>query len=248
MFAGISPSKAFSPSSLEVNPMSSIVYGPNCVAFRSIERAIASVSKTLSDREVTVIRKLKGASLTHTLKRLVILGLIAVSAFSTRSFSQPSDSPKESVTVLPHGRSFKGKHERNFVLKDLSGKTISLRDYAGKPVIVNFWATWCTPCLLEMPSLEELSRKYAGSGLTVLGLTVDVELNSATPQKIAATTKRLGVSYPIVISDRSIHRLYGPVHLLPATFYINREGVIVEDVWGHPDKVTMEKYIREIVG
>lgn len=201
-----------------------------------------------SDREIKVIYKRTEASLTHILKRLFILGLIAVSAFSTRSWSQPPDSARESVEVLPHGPSFKGKLAKNFVLRDLSGKTISLKDYAGKPVILNFWATWCTPCLLEMPWLEALSRKYAGSGLSVLGLSVDIELNSATPQKIAATTKRLGASYPIVISDKSIHPLYGPIHLLPETFYINREGVIVEDVWGHPDKATMEKYIREIVG
>jgi len=223
--------------------MSSIVYGPNRVAVQSIERVIASVSKALSDGEITVIDKLKGAGLTIILKRLVLLGLIAVSAFSTPSFPLPPESPKESVEVLPHGPSFKGKHAQNFVLKDLSGKP-----YAGKPVIVNFWATWCTPCLLEMPWLEELSRKYAGSGLSVLGLSVDIELDSATLQKIAATTKRFGTTYPIAITDESIHPLYGPIHLLPETFYINRKGVIVEDVWGHPDKVTMEKYIREIVG
>jgi thiol-disulfide isomerase/thioredoxin len=229
--------------------MSSIVHGPNRVALLSVEPTISSGSKILSDRKITVIYKRTGASLTHILKRPFILGLIAVSAFSTRSLSsQPPDSAKESVEVLPHGPSFKGKLAKNFVLRDLSGKTISLKDYAGKPVIVNFWATWCTPCLLEMPWLEELSRKYAGSGLTVLGLNMDIELNSATPQKIAATTKHLGVSYPIAISDKSIHSLYGPIHLLPETFYINREGVIVEDVWGHPDKATMEMYIREIVG
>jgi thiol-disulfide isomerase/thioredoxin len=228
--------------------MSSIVYGPNRVAVQSIERVIASVSKALSDHEITVIDKLKGAPLIIILKRLVLLGLIVVSAFSSPSFSLAPEPPKESVEVLPHGPSFKGKHAQNFVLKDLSGKPISLKDYAGKPVIVNFWATWCTPCLLEMPWLEELSRKYAGSGLSVLGLSVDIELDSATLQKIAATTKRFGVTYPIAITDESIHPLYGPIHLLPETFYINRKGVIVEDVWGHPDKVTMEKYIREIVG
>ena len=98
-----------------------------------------------------------------------------------------------------------------------------------------------------MPWLEEMSKKYAASGLVVLGLTLDIELDSATPQKIAATTKRLGVTYPIVVSDKSIHALYGPMHLLPETFYINKEGVIVEDVWGHPDKVAMESYISAIL-
>ncbi len=98
-----------------------------------------------------------------------------------------------------------------------------------------------------MPWFEESARQYVGSGLTVLGLSVDSELSSATPEKIAATVKRLGVTYPILLSDNSMKALYGPVHLLPETFYINRKGVIVEDVWGHADKEMMEKYMREIV-
>ena len=81
-----------------------------------------------------------------------------------------------------------------------------------------------------MPWFEQLTREYAGSGLTVLGLSVDIESNSATPEKIAATAKRLGVTYPILLPDKTIHTLYGPVHQLPETFYINRKGVVVEDV------------------
>ena len=98
-----------------------------------------------------------------------------------------------------------------------------------------------------MPWFEQLTREYAGSGLTVLGLSVDIESNSSTPEKIAATAKRLGVTYPILLSDKTIHTLYSPVHQLPETFYINRKGVVVEDVWGHADKEMIEKYTSEIV-
>jgi thiol-disulfide isomerase/thioredoxin len=181
------------------------------------------------------------------LKKLAVASFVAALTFSTRSFARQPASPKESLQVPPHGPSFKGKRARNFVLRDLSGKSISLRDFAGKPVIVNFWATWCPPCLQEMPWFEELTKEYAQSGLTILGLSLDIESNSATPEKIATTVRRLGVTYPILLPDKSIHALYGPVHLLPETFYINRKGVIVEDVWGHADKGTIEKYIREIV-
>ena len=135
----------------------------------------------------------------------------------------------------------------NFALHDLSGKSVALKDYAGKPVVVNFWATWCSPCLLEMPWFEQLTREYAGSGLTVLGLSVDIQSNSVTPEKIAGTANRLGVTYPILLPDKTIHTLYGPVHQLPETFYINRKGVVVEDVWGHADKEMIEKYTSEIV-
>jgi len=185
--------------------------------------------------------------MTYILKRLAALGFSAALTSSMHSFAQLPASPKENLQVPPHGPSFKGKRAPNFALRNLSGKSISLKDYAGKPVVVNFWATWCPPCLQEMPWFEEFTRKYAGPGLTVLGLSVDNELNSATPEKIAATVKRLDVTYPILLSNKSMKALYGPVHQLPETFYINRKGVIVEDVWGHTDKEMMEKYIREIV-
>jgi peroxiredoxin len=183
----------------------------------------------------------------HILKRLAVLGFIAALMFSTHSFAQQPALPKDSLHIPPHAPSFKGKRARNFVLHDLSGKSISLKDYAGKPVVVNFWATWCTPCLQEMPWLEELTRENAGSGFTMLGLSVDSELSSAAPGKIAATVKRLRVTYPILLSDKSMKKLYGPVDLLPETFYINRKGMIVEDIWGHADKESIEKYIHEIV-
>jgi len=182
-------------------------------------------------------------AMTHILKRLAILCFIAALTFSMHFFAQ---QPKENLQDPPHGPSLKGKRAPNFVLHDLSGNPVSLKDYAGKPVIVNFWATWCPPCLLEMPWFEELTREYAGSGLTILGLSTDIESNSATPEKIAATVKRLGVTYPILLSDKSMAVLYGPVHLLPETFYINRKGVILEDVWGHADKEMIEKYTSEI--
>ena len=183
----------------------------------------------------------------HVGKKLAILGAIAFLTLAMPALAQPQGSAKQSLQIPPHGPSFKGKRARNFVLRDLSGRSVSLKDYAGKPVIVNFWATWCPPCLQEMPWFEGSFRKYAGSSLVILGLSIDLEAGSASPQKIAATAKRLGVTYPILLSDGSMKTLYGPVHLLPETFYINRKGVIVEDVWGPADQEKMENYIREIV-
>lgn len=185
--------------------------------------------------------------MTVTLKRIAILGFMAALTLSAHSSAQPPPSPKENLQIPLHGPSFKGKRAPNFLLYDLSGNPVSLKDYAGKPIIVNFWATWCPPCLLEMPWFEECFRTYAGSNLIILGLSTDLEGESPSAAKVAATAKRLGITYPILRSNQSMKALYGPVHLLPETFYINRKGVIVEDVWGHADKETMDKYIHEIV-
>ena len=110
---------------------------------------------------------------------------------STRSFVQRTESPEDNLHVPPHGPSFKGKHAPNFVLYDFSGKSISLMDYAGKPVVVNFWATWCPPCLREMPWFEEVYRKNGGSSLIILGLSTDLEGESVPPEKVARTAKHM---------------------------------------------------------
>jgi thiol-disulfide isomerase/thioredoxin len=161
--------------------------------------------------ENQMINKHIKGRMTYSRNGLAVLGFIVVLMFSPRSFAQHPAPSKESLQAPPHGPSFVGKRARHFVLRDLSGQSISLRDFAGKPVIVNFWATWCPPCLQEMPWFQELTKENAESGLTILGLSLDIESNSATPEKIAATVKRLGVTYPILLPDESIHALYGPV-------------------------------------
>jgi thiol-disulfide isomerase/thioredoxin len=196
---------------------------------------------------ISLLKKHVEGRRTDTLKRLAILAFMAALTFSARSSAQSPASSKDNLQIPRHGPSFKGKRAPNFLLHDLSGKPVSLKDYVGKPVIVNFWATWCPPCLQEMPWFEEFFRRYAGSNLVILGLSTDLEGESVPPVKVAAIAKRLGITYPILLSNQSMEALYGPVHLLPETFYINRKGVIVEDVWGHADKEMMEKYIGEIV-
>jgi thiol-disulfide isomerase/thioredoxin len=183
----------------------------------------------------------------HILKKATVLGFIAALLLSRPSLAQHPASAKENLQVPPHGPSLKGKRAPNFVLHDLSGKSISLKEFSGKPVVVNFWATWCPPCLQEMPWFEEMAKKYSGSGLTFLGLSTDIEGQTASPEKVVVTVKRLRVTYPILLYDGSLKAKYGPIHLLPETFYIDREGVIVEDVWGHADKEMIERSVREIV-
>src|ERR1700751_853463 len=146
-----------------------------------------------------MIKKHMAGRMPRSLNKLAVLGFIVALMFSTGSFAQHSASSKGSLQVPPHGPSFKGKRAPNFVLHDLTGKPVSLKDYAGKPVIVNFWATWCPPCLQEMPWFEEFSHTYAGSGLVILGLSTDLEGESVSPEKVAATVKRLRVTYPILL-------------------------------------------------
>jgi len=110
-----------------------------------------------------------------------------------------------------------------FSLVDMNGKKVSLADYKGKPVLVNFWATWCGPCKLEMPWLEEFSKKYAPQGLTILGVAAD----DAPKNVIASVVNKSGVTYPILLKDSKVEELYGGVDYLPETFYVGRDGKVM---------------------
>lgn len=116
-----------------------------------------------------------------------------------------------------------GKPAPAFSLVDLNGHKVSLADYRGKPVLVNFWATWCGPCKLEMPWLEEFSRKYSAQGFTVLGVAAD----DAPKNIIASVVNRAGVTYPVLLKDSKVEDLYGGVEYLPESFYVGRDGKVM---------------------
>ena len=140
-----------------------------------------------------------------------------------------------------------GKVAPAFTLVDLSGKKVSLADYKGKPVLVNFWATWCGPCKLEMPWFEEFNKKYAGQGLVILGVAAD----DAAKPAIASTVNKLGVTYPILLRDDKVEDAYGGVNYLPESFYVDRGGKVMLETAGMSDdsggKDEIEANIKKLI-
>jgi thiol-disulfide isomerase/thioredoxin len=104
-----------------------------------------------------------------------------------------NDASSDPATASP----LRGKPAPAFTLADLDGKQVSLTDFKGHPMVVNFWATYCEPCKLEMPWLEEFSHKYASDDFKVVGVTYDVEAGVPT---ISRDVHKLGVTYPILLS------------------------------------------------
>jgi thiol-disulfide isomerase/thioredoxin len=139
-----------------------------------------------------------------------------------------------------------GKQAPAFTLVTLDGKKVSLNDYKGHPVFVNFWATWCEPCKLEMPWLEEFSKKYADQGLVVLGVSTD----DAPKQVVANTVKKLGVTYPILLKDDKIEDLYD-IEYDPESFYVDKNGKVVIATAGITDgqggKDEIEANIKKLI-
>jgi peroxiredoxin len=130
-----------------------------------------------------------------------------------------------------------------FVLKQIDGKPLGLASYKGKVVLINFWATWCAPCRVEMPWFEEFSKKYRDRGLAVIGISLD-EGGWEIVQPVLA---KLKVSYPIVLGDSKVSKSYGMGDLLPATFLIDRSGEIREVKEGFGDKKEFESTIEKLL-
>jgi cytochrome c biogenesis protein CcmG/thiol:disulfide interchange protein DsbE len=109
----------------------------------------------------------------------------------------------------------------NFSRVDLTHRKIVLSSYRGKIVLLNFWATWCEPCLTEMPTFVEWQKQYGSQNFQVIGISMD----DAAPEVIA-TVSRLKLNYPVLMGDEYLGADYGGVLRLPVTFLIDRDGKI----------------------
>jgi thiol-disulfide isomerase/thioredoxin len=129
----------------------------------------------------------------------------------------------------------------DFSLESLDGKTMRLSDFRGKAVLLNFWATWCAPCKIEMPWFIDLQKEYASQGLQIVGVAMD----DASKEDIAEFAKDMGVNYPILIGKESVGQEYGGVNGLPESFLIARDGHIVDRIIGLRGKAEIEDSIKK---
>ena len=121
-----------------------------------------------------------------------------------------------------------GKEAPDFTLESLDGRNVSLSSLRGQAVLLNFWATWCGPCKIEMPWFVELQREYGPQGLEIVGVAMD----DAGRDEIAKFAKDMGVNYTILIGKEAVGQLYGGVDVLPTTYFIDRDGKIVAREFG----------------
>jgi cytochrome c biogenesis protein CcmG/thiol:disulfide interchange protein DsbE len=132
----------------------------------------------------------------------------------------------------------------DFTLQSLDGKTIRLSDFRGTPVVLNFWATWCQPCKIEMPWFVDLQRQYGPTRVQFLGVAMD----DASSKEIAEFAQNMKVNYPILIGKEAVGDAYGGVQFLPETFYIDRNGTIVDRAFGLKGRGEIEDDIKKILG
>jgi thiol-disulfide isomerase/thioredoxin len=131
-------------------------------------------------------------------------------------------------------------------LKDLSGSERSLSDYSGRIVVVNFWATWCVPCVAEMPLLASVQDRYATNGVQVIGASAD---QPKTQKEIPRFIGKLKINFPVWVGATTSHMQgLGLGDALPATAIIDRDGKIVARLQGVLDKAELERLIDWLIG
>ncbi|GAB4369872.1 MAG: hypothetical protein Kow0042_11820 [Calditrichia bacterium] len=129
----------------------------------------------------------------------------------------------------------------DFVLYNQDGEKIALSDYKGKVVIVDFWATWCGPCRMEIPGFVKLRKKYHQKGMEIIGISLD----QPGWQVVKPFMDQYKINYPIVLGNQKVVMDYGGIRGIPTTFIINREGEIVEKVVGYrPDEYFEERIVN----
>jgi thiol-disulfide isomerase/thioredoxin len=134
------------------------------------------------------------------------------------------------------------KKAPEFMLTDLNGGNLDLAGFRGKVVLLDFWATWCAPCQVEMPRFAQWQRQYGPQGFQVIGISMDDD--PALARRLYA---KLKLNYPVAIGDERLGELYGGVLGLPLTYLIDRNGKVIARFQGDPDLKAIERRLKALL-
>lgn len=174
-------------------------------------------------------------------KRTVIAGIAIGITILTFSVFLASRNPQPQAARPSAGLQM--KIAPDFLLTSLDGRSKKLSDYRGKVVLLNFWATWCAPCRVEMPTLVDLYNKYHAQGLEIVGVSLD----DGRQERVARFVSEMKINYPILLGNQSVADLYGGGRLLPQTVFITRNGDILQTMIGMRDRKEFEAAIEQLL-
>ena len=143
------------------------------------------------------------------------------------------------IAAATPARSLLNKSAPEFARTDLAGRALDLRSYRGRVVLLNFWASWCAPCQIEMPVFAAWQRTYSSGSLQVIAISMDDDAAQARP-----VVSKLKLNYPVAMGDEKLGALYGGVLGLPLTYLIDKHGIVRARFQGETDLAIIEKQMK----
>ena len=171
------------------------------------------------------------------------LGILTIPMLRGRSGGgEPIRPNADSVASKNPSCDSSGVASFDFVLKDQHDVPVKMADYKGKVVIVNFWATWCGPCKVEVPDFVKLYEEYKDKGLVIVGISVD---DSA--EQLQGFMKEFKMNYPVLQMTADVESAWGPFYGYPTSFVVARDGSICTKHLGPATKETFEREIKALL-
>jgi thiol-disulfide isomerase/thioredoxin len=182
---------------------------------------------------------------------IAIVGVAALAALTvttqmpwlTKHETKMVERPSASAAVLSCPADAKPAN-LNFTMKDVAGKNVTLADFKGKVMLLDFWATWCGPCKVEIPHFVEFQEKYGAKGFQVVGISVD-----DTAEKLEPYVRDMKMNYPVLqgLNHDDVQDAYGPILGIPVSVLISRDGKVCATHTGLTDKNVFEREIQALL-
>ena len=178
-------------------------------------------------------------------RRQLLLTILLVLIVGGLLIALSMKGQESSFQLIGQSRIKVGSPAPNFTFPDLTGKKVSLSDYKGRVVFLNIWATWCPPCVDEMPSMEKLYKKFKGDQFEILAVSIDGEGRKA----VVPFMRRLNLTFPALLDRKgkikNIYRVTG----IPESFIIDKNGIIIKKIIGPLDwsKPEVSRFFEELL-
>jgi len=169
----------------------------------------------------------------HSKKSMALMIFLALSAVLFLCANNDQEAVRETGT--PAAGSFE--------LTDLEGNTLTLENYRGKVIILDFWDTWCPPCRKEIPDFIALQDEYGSEGFVVIGVAFGRE----GVEKVKAFAEEMGINYPVAVATEEIMKSYGPIQAIPTTFILDKNGRIYQKYTGYREKSVFRNDILKLL-
>jgi peroxiredoxin len=167
-------------------------------------------------------------------KRILIYAVVALCFIGLYLASRhKSQTPRASAS---------GNAAPDFTVTDIDGKKLSLSDFKGKVVLLDFWATWCAPCRTEVPHFVDMQNKYGPDGFQVIGISMD---DDAKP--VQEFAREFKLNYPVAVGDDKLGQSYGGVLGLPVNFIIDRQGRIFSKHIGATNAAIFDREVEDLL-